>query len=58
MKNIGAVPAMNGFSGWACSGIFTEEKLPQKEELIKYEQEEKRDIPVLPPISENRKLLQ
>ena len=40
------------------SALPIEEKVPQKEEAIKHEQEEKREIPVLPPLSEDRKLLQ
>ena len=34
-----------------------EEKVPQKEQAIKHEQEENREKPALLPLSENRRLL-
>ena len=40
------------------SALPIEEKVPQKKDAIKHEQEEKREIFVLPHLSEDRKLLQ
>ncbi|MCK4390271.1 MAG: hypothetical protein KAV83_08560 [Desulfobacterales bacterium] len=34
-----------------------EEKVPQKQEATKHEEEENRKKPALPPLSENRRLL-